>query len=217
MLTGTEEAALRLRLKVAGIDVDATNLILKTARRTDVPTALGGDWAASWDGKALDEFAALDQADRQHALERDVTSFLQDPVKRVARAHCAAQSGDDDLRTAGELAVDLSDLLTAFGHDVRIPHVSAFTGKTKYRTLTDLDVATAKAIVEVTTQSSAGGKVAQLAVLLGPEANPARLPVFYYTPNLDPASVAAQSLRRAGSSGVFSDRAALVAVVRALR
>lgn len=211
------EAALRTRLKVAGVDVDATNRIVKTAKRADVPDTLGEEWAVRWDGKVLEDFAALDQAGRQHALERDSTGFLQDPANRVARARHAVRSGDDDLRTAGELAIDLHDIFTAFGHDVNVPAVSLFTGKTKYHTLTDLDVATANAIIEVTTQSNASGKVAQLAVLMGPEANPARLPVFHYMPNLDPASVAAQSLRTAGSFGVFNDRSALVAAVRALR
>ena len=44
-------------------------------------------------------------------------------------AYAATQSGDYDLRTAGELAVELQDVLTAFGRDVKVPTTSPFTGK----------------------------------------------------------------------------------------
>ena len=93
---------------------------------------------------------------------------------------------------------------------------SPFTGKVKYTTLTDLDVVTTKAIIEVSTQHHAAGKVAQLAILRGPEANPDGRPVFHYLPNVDPASPSAQALRAAGSAGVYNDRAVLVAAIRAL-
>lgn len=217
MCTPEVEAALLARLKAANIDHDAVNVLAKTARRADVPTTLGDRWAARWDGETLNEFARLSPAERQHLLAREGDAFLQAPSNLAERVRHSAQSPDADLRTAAYLAEDLQDVLTAFGRDVTVPATSQFTGKVKYHPLTDVDVATTKALVEVTNQSNAGGKVAQLAVLLGPEANPSKLPVFHYMPNLEPTSVAAQSLRTAGSAGVYNDRAALVAAIRALQ
>ena len=104
----------------------------------------------------------------------------------------------------------------AFARDVTAATTSPFTGKVKYSTLTDLDVVTTKAIIEVSTQHNASRKVAQLAVLLGPEANPGGLPVFHYLPNVNPALASARSLRTAGSAGVYNDKAALVAAIRSL-
>lgn len=208
---------LRQRLQAAGIDHDAVNVIAKAGNRADVPADLADEWAARWAGQALQDLAALSPADRQHALARHVEEFLQDPANQSRRArHAATQTSDADLRVSGELAVDLQDLLTAFGMDVTVPTTSRFTGKVKYSPLTDLDVATTKAIIEVSTQHDASGKVAQLAVLRGAEANPHGLPVFHFLPNVNPASASAQALRAAGSAGVYNDRAALVAVIRAL-
>lgn len=93
---------------------------------------------------------------------------------------------------------------------------SPFTGKVKYAILTDLDVVTMRAIIEVTTQKTAAGKVGQLAVLLGRDANPHGWPVFHFVPNINPASASARALQAAGSAGVYNDRAALVAAIRAL-
>jgi hypothetical protein len=210
------QQALRHRLQAAGLDHDAINVIVRVGKRADVPAALGDRWAARWDGQELQDLANLSPADRQHALAHHVDDFLQDPVNRLQRAQHSAQSSDADLQAAGALAVELQDILTGFGQDVTVPATSPFTGKVKYATLTDLDVVTTKAIVEVTTQGDASGKVAQLAILLGPEANPHGRPVFHYVPNVDPASAAAQALRAAGSAGVYNDRAALVAAIRAL-
>src|SRR5581483_3096131 len=107
------EQALRQRLQAAGLDHDAINVIVKAGKRTDVPTALGDQWAARWDGQALQDLVKLSPADRQHALARHVDDFLQDPANRLLRAnHAASQTRDADLRTAGELAVDLQDVLT---------------------------------------------------------------------------------------------------------
>jgi hypothetical protein len=211
------EQTLRQRLQGTGLDHDAINVLVKAGKRTDVPETLGDQWAARWDGQALQDLVRLSPANRQHVLAREVDDFLQEPVNRLQRMnHAATQTGDADLHTAGELAVDLQDVLVAFGRDVTEPATSPFTGKVKYSTLTDLDVVTTKAIIEVTTRRNASGKVAQVAVLRGREANPASLPVFHYLPNVDPASAPAQALRRAGSAGVYNDRAALVAAIRAL-
>lgn len=209
--------ALRQRLQAASLDRDAISVIVKVGNRADLPTVLADQWIARWDDQAIQDLTALSQADRQHTLTRFVDDFLQDPVNRLLRArHAATQTADPDLRIAGELAVDLQDVLTAFGRDVTVPTVSPFTGKVKYAILTDLDVATTKAIIEVSTQYDAAGKVAQLAVLRGAEANPHGLPVFHLLPNVNPTSAPAHALQAAGSAGVYNDRAALVAAIRAL-
>lgn len=217
MYPASVAADLQQRLFAAGLDHDAVNVIVKTGNRLDVPDSLGEQWADLWRGQPLDELARLSPADQQHFLARQVEDFLQDSVHRLLRArHAATQTADPDLRTAGELAVDLHDLLEGFGNEVTVPSTSPFTGKVKYATLTDLDVLTTKAILEVSTRPNAAGKVAQLAVLLGSVANPRGLPVFHYLPHVNPVSYSARALRTAGSSGVYNDRARLVAAVRAL-
>ena len=211
------EQLLRHRLRAVGIDHDAVSVILRAGRRADLPTALADQWAGGWDGQSLRDLALLSPADRQHTLARLVDDFLQQPAHREQRVrHAAAHPTDADLRTAGELALDLLDILTAFDRDVTVPAVSPFTGKVKYAVLTDLDVITTTAVIEVSTQHDAAGKVAQLAVLQGAEANPLSLPVFHLLPNVNPNAVPARSLRTAGSAGVYNDRAALVAAIRAL-
>jgi hypothetical protein len=211
------EQSLRQRLQAVGLNHDAITIVVKVGKRTDLPVTLGDQWAIRWDGQILMDLVNLSPADRQHTLARQVDDFLQDPLNREQRAqHAATQTSDPDLRVTGELAVELLDVLAAFGRDVNIPTTSLFTGKVKYATLTDLDLVTTKAIIEVSTQNSASGKVSQLAILLGREANPHGLPVFHYMPNVDPASTSAQSLRAAGSRGVYNDRVALVATIRSL-
>ena len=208
---------LRKRLQAAGLDHDAINLILKTGKRTDVPTSLGNKWAAHWDGKVLQDLLSLSLADRQHVLALYIDDFLQTPMNLLQRTrHAANQIDDDDLRISGELAVDLHDILKAFGRDIMVPTISPFTGKVKYAALTDLDVMTDNAIIEVSTQHDAAGKVAQLMILQGSEANPQRLPVYHLLPNINLASASAQSLMVAGSAGVYNDRTQLVVAVRLL-
>lgn len=211
------ERAFRQRLQGAGLDHDAINILVKLSKRADVPASLAAQWVAHWDGPALQDLVNLAPAQRQHALAREVDAYLQDPAHCILRAqHAAGQAHDPDLRLAGELAVALQDLLTAFGREVTVPTTSPFTGKVKYAILTDLDVVTTKAIVEASTQRNAAGKVAQLAVLRGAEANPFGLPVYHYLPHVPVASPSAQALRAAGSAGVYNDRNALVALIRAL-
>ncbi|MGL4549781.1 MAG: hypothetical protein ACRC33_01230 [Gemmataceae bacterium] len=211
------ERGFRTRLRQAGLDVDAVGVIVRAGKRNDVPESLGLVWAAEWGGPALGGLAALTPAERQHALARTVDDLLQRPSHLAIRVnHAARHSADLDLRTCGEVAADLQDLLVAFGRDVTLPVTSPFTGKLKYAVLTDVDVLTTRAIIEVTTQSDASGKVVQLAVLRGSAANPAGLPVCHFMPNVDPGSNAAKALRAAGSAGVYNSRAGLVAAVRGL-
>lgn len=211
------EQALRQRLTAAGVDVDAANLILRAARKPDLPVSLADLWATGWDGRPLLDLVARSPADRQHFLVLHIDGFVQHPAHLPLRVtFAAAHPTDADLRAAGQLATDLHDLLTAFNRDVREARVSSFTGKVLYKTLTDVDVETTKAFVEVTTQPDAAGKVSQLAKLLRVIANPLALPVFHYTPNVGPVSAPARALRAAGSAGVYNDRAALVAAIRAL-
>jgi hypothetical protein len=211
------ENNLHQQLLSAGLDRDAIGVIIRVMNRSDMPADLADTWAASWDGPQLQDLLRLSPADRQHALAHITDEFLQQVSNRLRRAiHAATQLRDADLRAAGEVAVDLQDLLASFGRDVRIPSFSPFTGKVKYLPLTDVDVETDRAIVEVSTQHDAAGKIAQMGVLLQTEANPNGLPVFHLFPNLHPASRSAQALRAAGSAGVYNDRAALVAAIRAM-
>ncbi len=119
------------------------------------------------------------------------------------------------MRVAAELAADLLDILVAFNRDALTPETSPRTGKLKYRRITDVDVATAGALVEVTTKSDATGKVGQLADLLGPAVNPLGLPVLHVMPNVSPASAPARALLVAGGAGVYNDRVRLAAALRA--
>ena len=69
----------------------------------------------------------------------------------------ALQADGKILATVEEFNGDI-DYVVRFNSDVLIRSQSAFTGKIKYRPLTDVDVETTKAIIEVTTQADAGGK-----------------------------------------------------------
>jgi hypothetical protein len=83
-----------------------------------------------------------------------------------------------------------------------------------YRPLTDVDVETTKGIIEVTTQSNAAGKVSQLLVLLGAEANPQKKPVLHFMPRATRGG--AMALLAHGSRGVYRDLPALLAALNAL-
>ncbi len=104
--------------------------------------------------------------------------------------------------------------LVAFNAEVLQRSQSTFTGKVKYGPLTDIDVETVKAIIEVTTQQSASGKVCQLQALQGALANPLGKPVFHFMPNAHAGAIAA--LIAAGSPGVFRTIADLQAAIHAL-
>src|SRR5436190_22833752 len=124
------EQVLRQRLQASGLDLDAILVIVRAGKRADVPDVLGDRWAGRWDGQTLQDLVTLSPANRQHALARQVDEFLQEPANRLQRVrHAAAQTGNPDLRTSGELAVALQDVLEAFGRDVNVPTTSPFTGK----------------------------------------------------------------------------------------
>jgi hypothetical protein len=207
---------LRRRL-VVSLDVDAVQVILRTGGRADMPPSLGDAWAARWDGPAIAHLRPLSQGDRQDALHLLQEGFLHDPRHGLVRATFAAsQAPDPDLRLAGTVALTFQDVLVAFGREIRCRAVSPRTGKVKYAVLTDIDVETTRAVIEVSTQDDAAGKVGQLTTLLGPEANPLGKAVFHYLPRVGPATRPALALGRAGSAGVFANLAALRAAVDAL-
>jgi hypothetical protein len=83
-----------------------------------------------------------------------------------------------------------------------------------YSSLTDIDVETTRAIIEVTTQADASGKVGQLQELLGAEANPGGKPVLHFMPNAAPG--AEEALLANGSRGVYRDLPSLLAALNAL-
>jgi hypothetical protein len=101
-----------------------------------------------------------------------------------------------------------------FNGEVVTRSLSSFTGKVRYRPITDIDVETTKAIIEVTSQADASGKVAQLQELLGKEANPQGKPVLHFMPKATHGAEVA--LTAGGSHGVYQDIPALLAALNAL-
>jgi hypothetical protein len=209
------EAQLRQEIDAVVHDVDARNFIVRTGGRADVPEALGDPWARSWGKAELQRLAGLSQAGRQDVLAVRVRGFLEGPAVTVERVnHSAAQAGDPDLRLQGQVAQAVGADLVRFNAEVLIRSVSSFTGKVRYRPITDVDVETTKAIIEVTSQADAGGKVAQLQELLGNEANPHGKPVLHFMPNATHAAEAA--LTASGSHGLYRNLPALLAALAAL-
>jgi hypothetical protein len=159
--------------------------------------------------------AGLSQAARQDDLAVRVRGFLENPTVTVERVnHSATQAADPDLRLQGQVAQAVGADLVRFNAEVLTRSLSSFTGKVRYRPITDVDVETMKAIIEVTNQADAAGKVAQLQELLGKEANPQGKPVLHFMPNATHSALVA--LKAGGSHGVYRDLPALLAALKAL-
>ncbi len=197
-------------------DHDARNWVLKVGRGADVPELLGEAWARSWDIAALLHLAGRTQEQRQDWIYQRMNAFLHDDVaNRLTRVNEAAtQTADADLQLQGQVAQTFPGDVVSFNFEVLARAQSAFTGKVRYIPLTDIDVETSRAFVEVTTQRSASGKVAQLQVLQRPVANPQGKPVFHFMPNADAGAI--HALTAAGSWGVFRTFVDLQAAIRAL-
>lgn len=209
------EDQLRQRIDAVVNDRDARNFIVRIGKRADVPEGLGDAWAHSWNQAELQRLVAMSQAARQDVIATRVGSFLDDPAVTSARINqAAAQTGDADLQLQAQVAQVVGTDLVRFNSDVLRRGQSPFTGKVKYTPLTDIDVETTKAIIEVTTQADAGGKVGQLRVLLGVEANPQRKAVLHFMPNATAGAEAA--LASNGSRGVYRDLPSLLAALNAL-
>jgi hypothetical protein len=209
------EGQLRQGVDSAVNDHDARNFIVRAGKRADVPEGLGDGWANSWGHAELQRLAALSQGARQDYIAARVRAFLDDPAVTSARVSQAApQAGDADLLLQAQVAQAVGAGLVRFNSDVLTRSQSAFTGKVKYRPLTDIDVQTTKAIIEVTTQADAGGKVGQLQVLLGAEANPQGQPVLHFMARATAGAEAA--LLANGSRGVYRDLPSLLAALHAL-
>jgi hypothetical protein len=209
------EAKLRQEIDAVVNDVDARTFIVRTGSRADVPEVVGDLWASTWGQTELLQLAGLSQAARQDDLAVRVRGFLDDPAVTLDRVnHAAAQAGDPDLRLQGQVAQAIGAELVRFNGEVLTRSLSSFTGKVRYRPISDVDVESTKAIIEVTTQVDAAGKVAQLQVLLGMEANPHRKAVLHFMPNA--AHGAEAALTASGSHGVFRDLSALLAALHAL-
>jgi hypothetical protein len=173
------EDQLRQEIDALVNDVDARTFIVRTGSRADVPEAIGDMWASRWGQAELLQLAGLSQAARQDDLAVRVRGFLDDPAVTLERVkHAAAQAGDPDLRLQAQVAQALGADLVRFNAEVFTRSLSSFTGKVRYRPITDVDIETTNAIIEVTSQVDAGGKVAQLQELLGMEANPHGKPVL---------------------------------------
>jgi hypothetical protein len=215
MYSPSAEVHLRQDIDAVLNDVDARSFIVRTGSRADVPEPVGDLWASRWGQAELRQLASLSQAARQDALAAQVRGFLDDPAITLERInHAAGQVGDPDLRLQGQVAQAVGADVVRFNAEVLLRSQSSFTGKVRYRPFTDIDVETAKAIIEVTSQADAGGKVAQLQVLLGMEANPQGKPVLHFMPNARPSAEAA--LTASGSHAVYRDLSALLAALHAL-
>jgi len=209
------EDQLRQEIDAAGIDHDARSFIVKIGKRADVSERLGDAWAKNWSQAELQQLASLSQAARQDYIAVRVKAFLDDPAVTSARVNQAAVlTGNADLQLQAQGAQAVGADLVRFNADVLTRSQSAFTGKVKYNSLTDIDVETTKAIIEVTSQADAGGKVGQLQNLLGAEANPQGKPVFHFMPNAN--SGAASALTSNGSRAVYRDIQSLLAGLKAL-
>jgi hypothetical protein len=209
------EAQFRQAIDAAINDHDARNFIVRTGKRADVPEGLGDAWASRWSQAELQQLAGRTQAARQDYIATRACAFLDDPAVTSVRVHQAAtQPGNADLQLQAQVAQAVGAALVRFNSDVLIRSQSLFTGKIKYSPLTDIDVETTKAIIEVTTQPDAGGKIGQLRVLLGAEANPRGKPVFHFMPRVAPGGEAA--LLAHGSRGVYRDLPSLLVVLNAL-
>jgi len=211
------ENALRQEIdKAIPGDHDARNFILKVGRSTDVPEHLGNNWASCWKQAELQHLAGMTQAQRQDYIYTRMHAFMHSDVgNRTARVNeAAAQTGNADLQLQGQVAQAFIGEVVAFNSEVLERTQSPFTGKVGYSPLTDIDVETSRAIIEVTTQSSASGKVGQLQALQGAVANPHRKPVFHLMPNATVGAV--KALLAAGSSGVFHTIPNLQAAIQAL-
>lgn len=209
------EAQLRHRIDAAVNDPDVRNFIVRTGRRVDVSEAVGDNWANGWSQTELKQLAGMLQADRQDYIAVRVRAFLDDPAITSARANQASvQTGNADLQLQAQVAQAVSSDLVRFNTDILVRSQSMFTGKVKYSPITDIDVETTKAIIEVTTRADAGGKIGQLQVLLGVEANPQRKPVFHFMPNATAGAEAA--LMANGSWGVHRALPLLMAALSAL-
>jgi hypothetical protein len=209
------ENQLRQEIDAIVNDLDARNFIVRTGRRADVPEGLADAWANSWSQAALLLLAGMSQEVRQDHIAARVRAFLDDPGVTLARVNQAAvQTMDADLQLQAQVAQAVGADLVRFNSDVLIRSQSAFTAKVKYSSLTDIDVETTRAIIEVTTQADASGKVSQLQVLLGTEANPGGKLVLHFMPNAGPGAEAA--LLANGSRGVYRDLPSLMTALYAL-
>jgi hypothetical protein len=215
MYSSGVETQLRQEIDVAVYDFDARNFIVRTGKRADVPERIGDSWASGWGQPELQYLACMSQADRQDYIAARVRAFLDDSAVTSARvSHVAALTGNADLRLQAQVAQAVGKDLIRFNTDIFVRSHSKFTGKVKYSPITDVDVETVKAIIEVTTQADAAGKIGQLQLLLGAEANPQGKPVLHFMPNATAGAEAA--LTAHGSQGVYRDLPILLVTLNAL-
>lgn len=209
------EDQLRQRIDATVNDLDARNFIVRTGKRVDVSETVGDAWANSWSQAELKQLANRTQASRQDYVAVRVRAFLDDPAVTAERiSQAAVQARNAELRLQAQIAQAAGKDVVRFNSDILVRSQSPFTGKVNYSPLTDIDVETTKTILEVTTQADAGGKIGQLHVLLGAEANSQGKPVLHFMPNATRGAEAA--LMANGSRGVYRDLPALMAALHAL-
>lgn len=213
---------MRARLLQAGVQIDAINRIVKRWNALDLTDELRDRWSAMWEGVELANFALLSQADQMDRTIAIEKQFQQQTLNdRILHAvtRATSSSRDRDLHWAGLVAMNALADVVSFNEDVLVRVVKP-SGKIRYSLYTEIDVEVRLALIEVTTQLDASGKVAQLELQLDPISNPLGKPVFQMMPmiaNVDPSvNRSVRELLNAGSSGVFNDLAALKAALAKL-
>lgn len=218
---------LTIRLKAAGVHDNAIDAIIKRGGDRDIPEALGDRWAARWTDPEIARLAAMTEDAGIDHVYHTLSAELYSPATAVERAtHAAHQTFDSDLQVAGQAAIVVQDILVNFNKPVyerRVTHYGV-----SYKRIGEIDIETTTGIVEVTTQASAAGKVAQLGRLLSPDRNyfdgivviphtNVSKPVLFYMPSLtSTTSRPARALVAAGAHSVHNTLTALELALRGL-
>lgn len=218
---------LRARLKATGFPDSVTDPIINRGADYDIPPALGDRWAGRWTDAEIARLAALTDDARIDHVFGALGNELFAPGTALERAtHAARAAANPDLQAAGAAALAVHDVLVNFNKPIYQRNVTPYG--VRYKRLGEIDIETTRGIVEVTTQASAAGKVAQLRRLLAPERNHfagivavshanAPKPVLLYMPALpSTTSRPARALIAGGAHGVYNTLTGLEAAIRGL-
>ena len=214
-------------MKAAGLPDSVIDPVINRGGDHDIPPALGDRWAGRWTDPELAQLASLADDDRIDRVFQVLGDELFSPATALERATAAAgQTVNPDLQIAGAAALAVHDLLVNFNKPVYQRNATPYG--ISYKRIGEIDIETTRGIIEVTTQSSAAGKVAQLRRLLAPERNHfagivvvphanAPKPVLFYMPALASTTARpAQALVAGGGHGVYNTLAGLEAAIRGL-
>jgi hypothetical protein len=200
-------------MQQAGVDSHTSDVVVNRGGDRDIPPGLGDGWATRWTDEEIAALATMIQADCIDHVYRMLGDLLYSPSTALERAiYAATQAIDPDFQAAGQAALVLRDILHNFQKPIYRRKVSPHSD-IEYERIGEIDIETTKVIIEVTTQRSASGKIAQLRRLLSPERNHfdgivviphtnTPQPVGFYMPNLT-STRAAHALLLAGAIGVY--------------